>query len=143
MEQNYIKYPKQKNNSFENLSQENPSQDKFPKISSRNKGHAFERQMAERLRQYWPSCFTQRFKGSLWMDHCGVDLTGTPGFNIQLKATEHTPKYHDILEWMPKGTNTNVILHKRNNKGVVAVMRLDDFLKIVDLCGECLGNKLK
>jgi hypothetical protein len=82
------------------------------------KGHGFERAMAERLREVWPDCYTQRFKGSLWMDYCGVDLVGTPGFNIQLKTVERlSPGYPEILQSMPKGKNTNIIIYKRNNKG--------------------------
>ena len=99
-------------------------------MNSRTKGHDFERKMADRLREIWPDCFTSRFKGSLWLDHCGVDLTGTPGFNIQLKALERAPAYHDILSSMPKGVNKNIIIHKRNNKGSVVVMGLNDFLEI-------------
>lgn len=100
-------------------------------MNSRKKGHDFERAMAERLRDVWPGCYTQRFKGSLWMDHCGVDLVGTPGYNIQLKAMEKSPPYHDILDYMPKGENINLIIHKRNRKGCVAVLRLEDFLKLI------------
>lgn len=73
-------------------------------MNSRTKGHQFERHMAEVLREVWPDCYTTRFKGSLWLDHCGVDLVGTPGFNIQLKAVERlSPGYHEILAAMPKG----------------------------------------
>lgn len=97
-------------------------------MNSRTKGHDFERRMAEKLREVWPECYTTRFKGTLWLDHCGVDLVGTTGFNIQLKAMERTPAYHDILNYMPKGENKNIIIHKRNNKGIVVAMGLDDFL---------------
>ena len=100
-------------------------------VNSRTKGHTFERSMAEKLRAVWPDCFTTRFKGSLWLDHCGVDLVGTPGYNIQLKATERAPSYHDILDYMPKGHNKNIIIHKRNHKGSVVVMRLDDFIELI------------
>lgn len=43
-------------------------------MNNRSKGHGFERAMAERLRTIWPECYTTRFKGTLWLDHCGVDL---------------------------------------------------------------------
>jgi hypothetical protein len=100
-------------------------------MNSRTKGHDFERVMAERLREIWSECYTTRFKGSLWLDHCGVDLVNTPGFNIQLKALERVPSYHDILKSMPKDKNTNVIIHKKNNRGIVAVMDLEDFIKLL------------
>lgn len=102
-------------------------------MNSRDKGHTFERQIAEKLRgELWPECFTTRFKGSPWLDSCGVDLIGTPGYNIQLKAVERlSPGYHEILSSMPKDQNKNVIIHKRNNKGAVAVLSLDNFLELV------------
>ena len=100
-------------------------------MNSRSKGHGFERQMAEKLREIWPDCFTTRFKGSSWLDQCGVDLVGTPGYNIQLKALERAPSYHDILITMPAGESKNIVIHKRNNKGCVVVMKLDDFMKLI------------
>ena len=114
------------------------------KMNSRTKGHNFERQMAERLREVWPECYTSRFKGSLWLDHCGVDLVGTPGYNVQLKAMERTPAYHDILEYMPKGENVNIVIHKRNRKGALVVMKLDDFVRVMLLKHKpAMTNELK
>jgi hypothetical protein len=101
-------------------------------MNSRTKGHGFERETARRLRQeVWPECYTSRFAGSLLLDCSGVDLVGTPGYNIQLKALEKVPSYHGILDAMPKDDNMNVIIHKRNNKGSIAVMNIDDFIKLV------------
>lgn len=71
-------------------------------MNSRTKGHDFERLMAEKLREAWPERYTMRFKGTLWLDHCGADLVNTTPFNIQLKAMERTPVYHDILNYMSK-----------------------------------------
>lgn len=101
-------------------------------INSRTKGHSFEREIASKLRaELWPDCQTSRFMGRLWDDHCGVDLTGTLGYNIQCKALEHAPAYLNILASMPKGVNVNIILHKQNNKGIVAVVNFEDFLKLI------------
>jgi hypothetical protein len=105
-------------------------------MNCRTKGHDFERKTAEQLRAIFPECFTTRFKGSPWLDQCGVDLVNTPGFNIQLKAVERlSPGYHEILSSMPKDTNKNIIIHKRNNKGSVVALSLDDFLKLIQLNG--------
>lgn len=113
-------------------------------MNSRTKGHNFERQMAEKLREVWPECYTSRFKGSLWLDHCGVDLVGTPGYNVQLKAMERTPAYHDILEYMPKGENVNIVIHKRNRKGAVVVMKFEDFVRVMLLKHKpAMTNELK
>lgn len=101
-------------------------------MNARTKGHSFERAIAERLREIWPDCYATRFKGSLWLDHCGVDLVGTPGFNIQLKAVERlSPGCHEILSAMPKGQNKNIVIHKRNGKGCIVSMRLEDFLRLI------------
>lgn len=101
-------------------------------MNGRTKGHGFERTIAERLREIWPGCYTQRFKGSLWMDHCGVDLVNTDPFNFQLKAVERlSPSYHEILKAMPKGRNINCIIHKRNNSGCIVAMTLEDFLTLI------------
>jgi len=100
-------------------------------MNSRTKGHNYERAMAEKLREIWPECATTRYKGSAWLDRCGVDLVNTSGYNIQLKATERTPPYHDILDYMPRGENTNIVIHKRNNRGSIVAIRLDDFIKLI------------
>ncbi len=102
-------------------------------MNSRTKGHGFERAMAVRLREIWPGCYTTRFKGSAWLDYSGIDLVGTQGFNIQLKAMERSPAYHDILNIMPKDENINIIIHKRNKRGCVVVLDLDDFIKMLKM----------
>lgn len=120
--------------SYMELSSDNKgNQLETPKrLNSKRKGNAFEREIAFRLRkELWPQCQTSRFMGQLWLDHCGVDLTGTPGFNIQLKALERVPSYHSILARMPRGQNKNIIIHKRNNSGCVVVLGFEDFLKLI------------
>lgn len=109
-------------------------------MSIGKKGHGFERAMVEKLSAIWPECYTSRYKGSLCLGYSGVDLTGTALFNFQLKAQGRVIPYHTILGGMPKGNNTNVILHKRTNKGVVAVVEIEDFLKIASTLKNC-GNE--
>jgi len=74
------------------------------RINSKRKGNQFEQEMALKLRQdmNWAHCWTSRFIGARLEDSKGVDLTGTPGFNIQCKAVERlSPGYHEILASMP------------------------------------------
>jgi hypothetical protein len=99
-------------------------------MNSRTKGHDFERKIAAKLRDIWPNCITSR-AGNPQADQSGVDLVNTSQFNFQLKAMERSPTYHSILDQMPKDGNYNVILHKRNRKGIIAVMYFDDFIKII------------
>ena len=103
-------------------------------VNSKIKGNRFEQAMAMKLRHdlNWIHCWTSRFMGSYYQDHLGIDLTGTPNYNIQCKAVERlSPGYHEILAKMPQDNNTNIILHKKNNKGTVAVLPLDDFIDLV------------
>lgn len=101
-------------------------------INSKQKGNQFERHCAAILRaELWPECFTSRFMGSPWLDYNGVDLTGTPGFNIQCKAVEKlSPSYHEILSRMLKNHNTNIVIHKKNNRGAIVAMEFTDFIKL-------------
>ena len=101
-------------------------------MNSKQKGNQFERQMAAILREkLWPACYTSRFMGSCWDDYQGVDLAGTPGYNVQLKAVERlSPGYHEILTAMRQDKNINIVIHKRNNRGAVVAMSLDNFLKL-------------
>jgi Holliday junction resolvase len=102
-----------------------------PKINARVKGCAFERQIAKELRELgWKDCVTSRY-GSKEMDDAKVDLLFTNPYSIQIKATERTPSYHDILSEMPQNENINIIIHKRNRKGEVVVMWKSDFYKLI------------
>lgn len=100
-------------------------------MNSKRKGNKFEVEMAFRLRELFPDARTCRFMGQLWLDSQKVDLTGTDPYYFQCKASERFGAYHSTLEEMPKNGHINVILHKRNNRGTVAVIRFDDFIKLL------------
>jgi len=102
-------------------------------INSKHKGNRFERECAAILaREIWPECYTSRFMGSAWDDYNGIDLTGTPGFNVQCKSVEKlSPGYHQILSEMLQNENINIVIHKRNNKGAVVALELSDFISLV------------
>lgn len=101
------------------------------KPTSKLVGNAFETEAAFRLRAVFPNARTCRFMGKLWLDRCKVDISETDPFYFQCKATEKSPPYHNILSEMPQTKNINVILHKRNNAGTVAVMDFEDFLRLI------------
>ena len=100
-------------------------------LNSKNKGNHFEQQMVLRLKDVFPYVHTCRYTGNLFMDENKVDLTGTDPFYFQCKAQERTIPYHTILKQMPQTNNINVVLHKRNNSGVVAVLDLEDLLQLI------------
>ena len=103
------------------------------KINSKQKGSAYERKLAKEFREFgFDKCKTSRFESKM-LDDAGVDLTNTGIFNVQAKAVERLGSYHNILDSMPKGTNYNLIFHKRNRLGEVVVMTKDDFYDIMEM----------
>lgn len=102
------------------------------KINARQKGHAYERKIAEEFRQLgYDKCLTSRLE-SKKRDDEKVDLCHTGNWNIQCKAVEKLGRYHDILDTMPvEEENINVIFHKINRKGEVVAMRKEDFYRII------------
>ena len=65
------------------------------------------------------------------LDDAGVDLVGTDPFNIQCKAVERSMDLHTVLADMPTDSNYNVVFHKRNKQGQIAVLRLEDFMELI------------
>lgn len=99
--------------------------------SARTKGHAYERKIVREWRDIgFGKCVTSRSE-SRNTDDLGVDLMFTEPFNVQCKAQEKmTTNYFDLLAGMPD-EGINVVLHKRNHKGEVAVLSKKDFYKLI------------
>ena len=99
--------------------------------SARTKGHAFEREIAELFRELgWDNCVTSRSE-SKNTDDKGIDLCFTLPWSVQCKAQEKlTTGLHELISGMPKDDNHNVIIWKRNNKGILVSMDLESFKKI-------------
>jgi hypothetical protein len=103
------------------------------KINARAKGHAFERQIVAFFRtKGWTKCNTSRFESKM-KDDQGIDLTNTDPLSIQCKAIEKLGSVHDILNRMPKDENYNLVFHKKNRKGTIVCMTLEDFEEILDM----------
>ena len=99
-------------------------------IHSKNKGNRYERDLAEYLRELGYDAVTSRAE-SKNLDDKGVDLFDNSPFYIQAKHVEKMKtSYHDILARMPT-EKTPVIFHKRNNKGTIVAMKLEDFTKLL------------
>ena len=99
-------------------------------VNSRKKGHDFERKFAEYLRIHGYKAVTSRSENRS-LDDAGVDLVDNTKFYFQLKAVERLkPGYHEILKNMPK-EKIPIVVHKRNNKGTVIAMQLEDFANLL------------
>jgi hypothetical protein len=100
------------------------------KINARTKGHDFERKFAEYLRIYGYEAVTSRSENRS-LDDAGVDLVDNTPFYFQLNAGERlNTSYHDLLKSMKKG-KIPVVVHKRNNKGTIIAMKLEDFANLL------------
>jgi len=104
------------------------------KINARNKGFGYERKLVIELRKLFgnDSIGTARNLNRI-QDSLKNDIVNIPMFNAQVKATENTPTYHQLLKEMPANENYNIIFHKRNRKGEVVVMSKGDFYEIIKM----------
>lgn len=103
------------------------------KINARAKGHAYEREIMHLFRDLgYTKCNTSRFESKM-RDDMGIDLTNTDPFSIQCKHIEKLGSLHEILAKMPNDKNYNVVFHKRNRKGTIVAMTLEDFKEILQM----------
>jgi len=104
------------------------------RIHSRNKGKSFELACVKFFKNLgYLTAVTSRLMSKYWDDR-GVDLLNTGIFHVQCKAVEKLEPYHDILAAMPQDTaKLNIVMHKRNRKGVVVAMTQEDFETLVNL----------
>ena len=100
------------------------------RIHSKNKGVQFELKIKNELKDLFPEVETSR-NVNRKRDAEKVDLVNTEPFNFQLKAQESGVNYFKLLSEMPDEENINIVLHKRNHKGVVAVLEYKDLLALI------------
>lgn len=99
-------------------------------INPRKKGHSYELQIRDWFRELgWARAVSSRSE-SKNKDDQGIDLCFTDPFNVQAKAVEKLGSIHDVLAKMPKD-NYNLVFHKRNRKGTIVAMTIEDFKEIL------------
>jgi hypothetical protein len=102
-------------------------------INPRAKGHKYELDIRDFfIKKGWTKTVSSRSE-SKSKDDQGVDLCYTEPFNAQCKAVEKLGSVHDILSRMPKDENYNLVFHKKNRKGTIVCMTLEDFEEILDM----------
>jgi len=102
---------------------------KKPKINARQKGHSFERDIVNELKEMGYAAITSRME-SKRMDDLGVDIIDDTPFYIQCKAVERLGSIHKVLAKMPT-EKTPIVLHKKNNQGTIVAIRWADFKKLM------------
>jgi len=97
-------------------------------LSARRRGHAFERDIVNILKELGYNATTSRYS-SRELDDAKVDIDTDFPFHIQAKYVERmSVPVHDLLKSMPDDKPC-AVLHKRSNKGVVVSLTLEDFLR--------------
>lgn len=110
---------------------------------ARTKGHNFERWICGLLRGLGYTALTSRYE-SKRLDDLGSDIVTDFPYHIQAKAVESlTMAPHAMLSLMKEKLTDKppVLWHKRNNKGIIVSMMLDDFIDMVNQSRE-LREKL-
>lgn len=93
----------------------------------RNKGHNFERDVANRLKQVFPKA-KRHLESQADEAAKGIDLSNVGPFGIQCKAyANYAPinKIEEVNEGIP------VLITKGNNKTTVVCMYFDDWLELL------------
>lgn len=95
-------------------------------MNVKQKGNRFEQLVARVLRPIFPDVATARERDR-WLDGQGVDLVNTYPFLIQCKHVERGLDPHKVLADMPETDGQyKVLLWKKNRKGTLLVMTLED-----------------
>ena len=102
------------------------------KINARQKGKQFELDIIKWFNSRGYNSVSSRSE-SKRTDDAGVDLCYTKPFNVQCKAVEKLGSVHEIIKGMPSDTNYNLVFHKKNRKGVMVTMSMEDFGEILDM----------
>jgi len=102
-------------------------------INARKKGHGYELAIRDFFKDLGYNKAVSSRSESKNKDDQGIDLCFTDPFNIQAKAVEKLGSIHDILSRMPVDDNYNLVFHKRNRKGTIVAMTIEDFKEIMQM----------
>ena len=108
-------------------------------LNAKQKGNRWELLCAHLLRRIWPEVVTARSTDRA-ADAAGMDLVKTGSWAFQCKHVERGLDVFKTLEHMPKDT-INVILWKRNRRGAVAVIELQQMLELISRLEADLKNE--
>ena len=101
------------------------------KINSKQKGKTGELELSHFLTEAgFPARRGQQFKGTA--ESPDVVSEGLSYFHIECKRTERG----NLYDWLRQaegdaGSNIPLVCHRRNNEEWVAILKLEDFLKVI------------
>ena len=98
-------------------------------MNSKQKGARGERELAKKLQEYG-------FDTRRGQQYCGVngdaDVVGVSGLHIECKRVERL-NIHEAMEQAVNDARTGekpVVMHRKNGKGWLVTMSLDDFMEL-------------
>jgi len=100
--------------------------------SSRTKGHSFEREVAQLLRDIFPNA--KRKLEYQWQEASGVDLENTGNLKIQCKRSKGPIPISKIKEIREAGVK--VLVSKTDRDAIYATLEFCDFIKLLKDIGE-------
>ena len=100
--------------------------------SNRARGHSFEVQIVNLLKQYGYEASSARLS-SRALDNMGIDIDTNAPYNIQCKYVERlSPSPHEIIKAMPRvGNSRNLLAWKRAHQGTLICMDITDFCDLL------------
>ena len=98
-------------------------------LNAKQKGNRWELLCAHLLRRIFPEVVTARSTDRA-ADAAGMDLVKTGNWAFQCKHVERGLDVFKTLEGMPANT-INVVLWKRNRRGAVAVLEMQQMLTLI------------
>lgn len=99
--------------------------------ASRDKGKRGERECAALLKAHgFDARRGQQFNGS----DGSADVVGLPGFHVEVKRTEALRIYEAMhqAEGDARDGEIPLVLHRRNRKEWLAILKADDFLEMIN-----------
>ena len=104
------------------------------RINSKQKGKGGELEIAKILQE---NGYPNARRGQ---QYCGANgdadvVGGPPGYHLEVKRTEHLSLYEAMQQAEADAAATNstpVVLHRRNNKPWLMIMRLEDGLPLLN-----------
>lgn len=100
-------------------------------INSREKGARFERELANKLKEYGYNCRRGQ-------QYCGAngdaDVVGLPGIHIEAKAVERL-NVHEAVKQATRDAKKDeipAVFHKKNRQGVLVTVSFADFMRLYE-----------
>ena len=100
-------------------------------VNSRQKGAAFERKLANLLKEYGYDCRRgQQYSGA----NGDADVVGLDGIHIEAKAVERLIIYDAMNQAINDAREGELpaVFHKKNRQPILVTMKLDDWLKLYE-----------